>query len=85
MAENIHTVQMETDTTTDEREALLQAAINARTIDDARKVRDQIVEHMEMYEGDEGAHVLKEQLTRLEEMLGEHSPSGVSYMTDANS
>jgi hypothetical protein len=80
MAEHIHTVQMETDTTTEEREAILQAAIGARTVEQARKVRDQIVEHMEMYEGDEGLAPLREQLTRLDQMLGEGTPDSIGYM-----
>lgn len=66
-----HTVQMETDTTTEEREVLLQRAIAASTPKEARQVRDQIIEHIEMYEEDEGVSVLEDQLMRLETMMGE--------------
>ena len=67
----IHTVQMETDTTTIEREVLLQRAIAASTPKEARQIRDQIIEHIEMYEGDEGVFVLEDQLVRLETMISE--------------
>lgn len=65
------TRQMETDTVTEEREILVQRAIAANTITDARAVRDQIYEHKKMYLADEGISVLDEQLKRLETMFGE--------------
>jgi|GEM_PF-3002260 hypothetical protein len=78
------TIQMETDTTTYEREAIIQAAQSALTlghIEDLRAVRRQILEHMEMYEGDEGLGALEEQLRRVEETIGEQTPPAVQYMT----
>lgn len=64
------TRQMETDTVTEEREVLLQRAMQANTVTDARAVIDQIYEHKKMYQADEGIAVLDEQLKRLETMLG---------------
>jgi hypothetical protein len=65
-----HTRQMETDTVTEEREILLQRAKSASNPTEARAVRDQIAEHIELYKADEGVGVLKEQLTKLDTMLG---------------
>ncbi|MBC8135826.1 MAG: hypothetical protein H8F28_08080 [Fibrella sp.] len=65
------TRQMETDTVTEEREILVQRAMAANTVTEARAIRDQIHEHKKMYRADEGVAVLDEQLKRLETMLGE--------------
>ena len=74
-----HTIQMETDTVTEEREAILQKALAARTPKEAQNARDQIMEHIEMYEGDEGASVLEDQLLHLETLIGENTPAAIDY------
>ena len=76
------THQMETDTTTIEREALLQAATKAAASGDQdaiRTARAQIQEHLEMYEADEGLSVLSEELGKLNAALGEETPTSVKY------
>lgn len=65
------TKQMETDTTTEEREVLIQRSKEANTTGEARALITQIYEHKKMYKGDAGIAALDEQLTRLETMLGE--------------
>jgi hypothetical protein len=77
-----HTRQMETDTTTDEREILLQRAQQALDASDTAKirvVRDQMREHFEMYQGDEAAPVVAESLRKLDSALGEPSPDAYAY------
>ena len=79
----VHTVQMETDTVTEEREVLLQRALSAQTPKEARDVRAQIMEHIAMYEGDEGASVLEDQLLHLETLIGENVPAVIDYSAQA--
>ena len=78
-----NTIQMETDTTTYEREALIEKAIEALNLghlDELRAVSDQMHEHQEMYEGDEGLAALDEQLRRVEAVISEQTPAAVAYM-----
>jgi len=73
-------MQMETDTTTEEREVLLQRAISATNLghlDDMRKVAAQIREHAHMYPADEGLWVLNEQLEKMEVILSADSPDSL--------
>lgn len=74
--------QMETDTTTDEREVLLQRAQEALTLghrDELNAVRDQLREHREMYPGDEAMQMVEETLIQLDHALGEQSPDSYAY------
>ncbi len=76
------TIQMETDTTTIEREILLQAAIKAVASSnqhDIKAAQAQIQEHMKMYEADQGMSALQEQLTNLSAALGEETPDRLKY------
>lgn len=66
-----HTRQMETDTVTEEREILIQRAMEANTVTAARQIQEQIYEHKKMYQGDHGVAALDEALKRVETMLGE--------------
>ena len=65
-----HTMQDASDTTTEEREILIQRANEANTVGDARKVIDQIYEHKKMYKADAGIAALDEALARVEGMVG---------------
>lgn len=78
------TKQMETDTTTEEREVLLQRATQALTLGhrhDIEAVRDQLREHREMYGGDEGIGAVNEALQKLDAQLADQSPDTVNYGT----
>jgi hypothetical protein len=71
-------MQMETDTTTEEREVLLQRAIEATNLghrDQMGKIIAQMREHIRMYDGDEGLWVLKEQLEKMEALLTQDAPA----------
>jgi len=73
-------MQMETDTTTEEREVLLQRAIAATNLghlDEMRKVVAQIREHARMYPADEGLWVLNEQLEKMETILSADTPDSL--------
>lgn len=77
-----HTHQMESDTTTEEREVLLQRAgeaVSANDRDQIGKVRDQLREHRDMYEGDQAMALIEETLRKLDEALGEESPDSYAY------
>jgi hypothetical protein len=80
------TRQMETDTTTDEREVILQRAIEATNLghrDDMKVAINQIKEHMHMYRGDEGIAVLEKQLRIMEELIADDTPNSVRYQENA--
>ena len=78
----LHTKQMETDTTTEEREVLLQRAMSALSANDRTQitaVRAQLREHRDMYEGDQAMALIEETLRNLDEALGEKSPDSYAY------
>lgn len=80
-----HTHQIETDTTTDEREVLFQRADQSLASNDQdmiRKVRDQLREHREMYQGDEAMQMIEETLIKLDNALGEQSPDTYAYTNE---
>ena len=82
-----HTHQMESDTTTEEREVLLQRAMTALSGTDRHAlsaVRDQLREHRDMYEGDQAMALIEETLRKLDEALGEESPDSYAYTENAN-
>ena len=81
------TKQMETDTTTEEREILLQRAGEALTLGhrhDLEAVRDQLKEHHHMYEGDEALPLVEQTIAKLEAALADNTPDSVNYGTAAN-
>ncbi|MES2462711.1 MAG: hypothetical protein V4671_19185 [Armatimonadota bacterium] len=81
------TRQMETDTTTEEREVILQRAVEATNLghrDDMKVAISQIKEHIHMYGGDEGIAVLQKQLHIMEELIGDETPDSVRYQENAN-
>jgi hypothetical protein len=70
------TRQMETDTTTEEREVILQRSIEATNQGDRHGMEvaiSQIKEHIHMYTGDEGIAVLQKQLHIMEELISDES------------
>lgn len=80
------TRQMETDTTTTEREVLLQRSIEATNLghrDEMQEAIKQIEEHIHMYQADEGIAPLKEQLEIMEGMIAGDTPSSVRYGENA--
>ncbi len=80
------TRQMETDTTTDEREVLLQRSIEATNLghrDEMKVAISQIKEHIHMYGGDEGIAVLQEQLRIMEGIIADDTPNSVRYQEKA--
>ena len=81
-----HTHQMESDTTTEEREVLLQRAMSAISANDHHQitaVRDQLREHRDMYEGDQAMALIEETLRKLDAALGEESPDSYAYAESA--
>ena len=82
----LHTHQMETDTTTEEREVLLQRAMSALSANDRTQieaVRSQLREHRDMYEGDQAMALIEETLRKLDDALGEASPDSYAYTEKA--
>ena len=68
------THQMETDTTTEEREVILQRSIEATNLGhrhDMEVAISQIKEHIHMYGGDEGIAPLKAQLQIMEDLIAD--------------
>jgi hypothetical protein len=76
------TRQMETDTTTEEREVILQRAIEATNLghrDDMAVAISQIKEHIHMYQGDEGIAPLLKQLRIMEALIADDTANSVRY------
>jgi hypothetical protein len=85
MSDDMHTHQLETDTTTEEREILLQRATEALDAEDSGKikaVRDQLREHREMYAGDQAMNLIETTLIKLDSALGEKSPDTYAYTNE---
>jgi hypothetical protein len=82
------TRQMETDTTTEEREVLLQRSIEATNLghrDAMQEAIKQIKEHMHMYQADEGIAPLQEQLQIMESLIADDTSSSTRYNENAQS
>ncbi|MBC8104556.1 MAG: hypothetical protein H7Z41_18430 [Cytophagales bacterium] len=80
------TRQMETDTTTEEREVLLQRAIEATNLGHRHDIEvaiRQIKEHIHLYGGDEGIAALQETLKNLEALIADETPESVRYQESA--
>ncbi len=80
------TRQMATDTTTDEREVILQRSIEATNLghrDDMKVAISQIKEHIHMYGGDEGIAPLQKQLRIMEELIADDTADSNRYQENA--
>lgn len=78
-----HSEQIETDTQVEEREVLLQRAVEATNLGHRHEMEvaiEQIKEHLHMYPGDEGVKPLEEQLEKMRLLLAQETPDSVRYM-----
>lgn len=75
-------MQIQTDTSTEEREVLLQRAIQATNLghrDEMKVAIKQIKEHIHMYPGDEAVKPLRDQLEKMEALIEDDTPESVDY------